>query len=306
MTVQNTFGLRLQTLHFNQISPVISVSCILHLDFSLHTTAGLHVFWKCGIIYHPKKWMNGRLMQDSYIGIDWYWYISQFCMWCKLSTNIISYLSFNSILSPLCALCRWLRTTTTPHGCTGMESPFHTGASPPFGPCPWPSSPSVACCPPSAWALSQSGLAGRDRDQSLLSPYVYLTSLDLLKNSHDFKKTWSWDLFSLHNFVNSPFWVCMLPKLSFIQSIRYCNWGNSAQDHPCQPSFPTETWAGMQTGMQPSTASNDWKWSFTELPLGQEGVCLSVCEWACSRGGGVHQGCTWDKVYLNRMHCYFI
>lgn len=48
-----------------------------------------------------------------------------------------------------------------PHGFIGMEHPSLLELSPPSGHYLWPSSPLGACCPPSVWALSQSGWAGR-------------------------------------------------------------------------------------------------------------------------------------------------
>ncbi|XP_061619050.1 uncharacterized protein LOC133472381 isoform X4 [Phyllopteryx taeniolatus] len=56
-------------------------------------------------------------------------------------------------------LRRSSRRTTTPHGRTGTDKPSRRGPSRPCGPCRWPSSPSEACCPHSAWALFPSGWA---------------------------------------------------------------------------------------------------------------------------------------------------
>lgn len=64
-------------------------------------------------------------------------------------------------LALLSSLCRGSRGSTTPPGSIGMEPPSLLEPSPPSGRSLWPSSPSGACCPPSVWALSQSGWAGR-------------------------------------------------------------------------------------------------------------------------------------------------
>lgn len=50
-----------------------------------------------------------------------------------------------------------------PHGYIGMENPSLQGPSLRCGRCLWPSSPSGACYPPSAWALCQSGWEGKEK-----------------------------------------------------------------------------------------------------------------------------------------------
>lgn len=74
----------------------------------------------------------------------------------NLTPNLISHVSSSVPVS--LPLCRSLKRTIMLHGCTGMASPSPQGPSPPSGRCQWPSSPLVACCRPSAWASSPSGL----------------------------------------------------------------------------------------------------------------------------------------------------
>lgn len=138
------------------------------------------------------------------------------------------------ILGLFWPLCRGSRGNITPRGFIGMERPYLLELSPPSGRCLWPYSPSVACCPPSVWALSQSGWAGSGQTcfrilRSLITPHnVYDTFCFLIK-------TQLYDVeIDLNRILNLDL------RAVWIQNGWIPRWDNSALS-----PHPTVTWAGL-------------------------------------------------------------